>query len=1436
MRWRNTRPRRRGPVRFRRRGLIRPTLPCLLLVAVGAVVCYMGLLLDERTLMAATVALAAMIVVSFATLLLQWFRGVPATERTMTPQYERLDQHGAVVDRIVGDPPDRRGLYRLHGVVVGWRSPFGLFAASRVEDRPGETLVLPEGDDRASVDAARAAGKRVAGTAQAEQMGSVRGYAPGDPIKLISWKHTARRGTLMTRETGRDERAVLVLALNSRCGDGADGGRMDRQVATILPFLDAVGHGEAGPRVVVTDGVSFHEGGSSARRFLAAVRDDGASAADGDVPSDAARAAAVSRFVRGRSGPVAVLVCDAGGSRGFRRALEASPASGHLRVLTPTRRAPERYVRTTVASPGTSASAGGAPAPGAVPNRGSGTSTRSDRARPRIRVAAASPVMLPAAVSSASLLVMFGVALKGLGGLVSTNGAWMWFAAALLGVAVIESNVPWRDLVRRGTSPERGSTGGTGRRMPRIRLALVRVGAYALLTVLATAILLVVRLRDLTGGWLFSRDQRGGAWNIVRFAVTGGFDSLNLQLPPLKVTVTGDVFLILVVAAAAIVIRCLLIARAAGPGMAILAVAALAADYSIVGHTAPWWAIIALAVAFPMGVWAVRPRRLRPPAALVAALVVAAVTVAGTPSAETLAYNVPLSIGEGGGMFSSNTVSPMIDLKRNIANGSDTVVLDYRSYRRMYLRMTTLDQFDGDTWGYDKSLALDAGLYGAGIQLGRNASDELSESQRRIDNPLSAYMRMLGYYGYDVANVNQNTLEQYMGYAKVRIATLKSRFLPMPGIYTDANGVGSDWLSYRDGSIYNRSGSTSEDTSYTASGVYLDPITSSSGFSELTAIENTIADLKQQNGVSETQLEQWLKEREALAVSGLGQIVDDTVYIHATVGSDGEVTGPDGWALGKVSMYRMDLSDPSSPAIQDNGMVLGGGSTSASGPVPSEITFNSTVTEQLGAGKDAVVYGFSSDGTSAVIAMPLVDVTSAAGREWKGSDGSTYTSIDGVSAWISMAGNALVSTMGMAGFQGASSSDAGANSMLDWITSAVKASDRRAHASRYTALPKTLPANVKAVIKQAQSAGVPIKGSGYDDQVRVMRWLVDYFTSKGNGFTYSFDAPDGDGRSNMEVINDFLDPDTGHAGYCQHYASALAVLARAMGVSTRIVLGYNAGADDDRTSDGYRSVRSRQLHAWVEAYLDGVGWVPFDVTPASEENGTLGDETASSSTSSSSSSDSSSATDTQSAQGQTTDSPSSSDSSSDAADARTDDAKTKTSSRTGKAGSSAADASVWGAAAAWFAALPVWGRAVVCAGGGLLLVALLVFAPRGVRWWRRRRCIGVAQASAAAPDDVGLRARAWRLAWEQIRREGRRRGVRWSDADTDAAIAARIVDSYAAATGAGGKKSGADTPKAIARVLRNASAAAFGGVPEPVGRLPHELRRLFRAPRHAGGR
>ena len=65
-------------------------------------------------------------------------------------------------------------------------------------------------------------------------------------------------------------------------------------------------------------------------------------------------------------------------------------------------------------------------------------------------------------------------------------------------------------------------------------------------------------------------------------------------------------------------------------------------------------------------------------------------------------------------------------------------------------------------------------------------------------------------------------------------------------------------------------------------------------------------------------------------------------------------------------------------------------------------------------------------------------------------------------------------------------------------------------------------------------------------------------------------------------------------GYCQYYATTMAVLLRELGVPVRIVDGYRPGARDERT--GVETLLALDRHEWIEVYFPGYGWVPFDPT------------------------------------------------------------------------------------------------------------------------------------------------------------------------------------------------------------------------------------------------
>ena len=67
------------------------------------------------------------------------------------------------------------------------------------------------------------------------------------------------------------------------------------------------------------------------------------------------------------------------------------------------------------------------------------------------------------------------------------------------------------------------------------------------------------------------------------------------------------------------------------------------------------------------------------------------------------------------------------------------------------------------------------------------------------------------------------------------------------------------------------------------------------------------------------------------------------------------------------------------------------------------------------------------------------------------------------------------------------------------------------------------------------------------------------------------------------------------SGYCQHFAGAMALMLRYLGIPARVAAGFTSGAyDSDR---GTWRVNDRNAHTWVEVWFDGYGWLPFDPTP-----------------------------------------------------------------------------------------------------------------------------------------------------------------------------------------------------------------------------------------------
>lgn len=140
---------------------------------------------------------------------------------------------------------------------------------------------------------------------------------------------------------------------------------------------------------------------------------------------------------------------------------------------------------------------------------------------------------------------------------------------------------------------------------------------------------------------------------------------------------------------------------------------------------------------------------------------------------------------------------------------------------------------------------------------------------------------------------------------------------------------------------------------------------------------------------------------------------------------------------------------------------------------------------------------------------------------------------------------------------------------------------------RYYGLPSATPPEIAATAL-AVTQGAE---TDFDALAALQRWF------RSSEFSYSLTAPvedDFDGAG-VDAIAQFLQERT---GYCIHFASSFAVMARTLGMPTRIVVGYLPGnATDEIVEDqSVYAVTSDLLHAWPEVYFEGIGWVGFEPT------------------------------------------------------------------------------------------------------------------------------------------------------------------------------------------------------------------------------------------------
>jgi transglutaminase-like putative cysteine protease len=107
-------------------------------------------------------------------------------------------------------------------------------------------------------------------------------------------------------------------------------------------------------------------------------------------------------------------------------------------------------------------------------------------------------------------------------------------------------------------------------------------------------------------------------------------------------------------------------------------------------------------------------------------------------------------------------------------------------------------------------------------------------------------------------------------------------------------------------------------------------------------------------------------------------------------------------------------------------------------------------------------------------------------------------------------------------------------------------------------------------------------GSDYDAVQRIGSWLEAHYT-------YSELVP-----RRTYPLESFLFEDK--RGYCQQFSGSAALMLRMLGIPARVATGFSPGTLNRDTKEYV--VRDLDAHSWIEVWFSGIGWVPFDPTPA----------------------------------------------------------------------------------------------------------------------------------------------------------------------------------------------------------------------------------------------
>ena len=136
----------------------------------------------------------------------------------------------------------------------------------------------------------------------------------------------------------------------------------------------------------------------------------------------------------------------------------------------------------------------------------------------------------------------------------------------------------------------------------------------------------------------------------------------------------------------------------------------------------------------------------------------------------------------------------------------------------------------------------------------------------------------------------------------------------------------------------------------------------------------------------------------------------------------------------------------------------------------------------------------------------------------------------------------------------------------------------------YLQLPSKLPERIRELAISITESSESV----YDKTKEIER----YFGR--NGFVYDqkdVAVPTGD----EDYVDQFLF-DT-KSGYCDNFSSSMVVMLRSIGIPAKWVKGFAPGElGRNEDNESVYKITNNEAHSWVEAYMPGVGWMPFEPT------------------------------------------------------------------------------------------------------------------------------------------------------------------------------------------------------------------------------------------------